>query len=308
MSHGIPSWLKVLLWLLGSGVALWGIIDAARGYWGMYQEYGPSVHSAAHYWWKASPFRAIASVAIIAAVVAGGGFYLWAKHPVTPIPSTEVPLASLPPAVSMVVPAPREPFVVTGITSVPAIDNSDPMTCSWWVVYEMGHKKFRSPITNLVNIALTSQRPGVLTISSYSIEVRGEGGEWKKMTRLPTISDDVAYFHASSSSKENQFTKAVRIEFTDIFDRLIIGKQIRPFEPFQGWLFLESPKEFVGEKRLDWRMRITDITNVEFVQNFTPAPKGNEGYESMAYGDMITRGFQDISDSTSVLYSEKHWR
>jgi len=199
------------------------------------------------------------------------------------------------------------PFLVTRITGPPMGDNPDPMDSSWWVVYEMENKKLKSPITHLVNIAFTSLRPGPLIIMSYSIEVRAEDGEWKKMTRLPATSG-ISFFYAVKALKEEKFKKATKLEFDAIFDRIITDNKIQPHDPIRGWIFLEAPKEYVGKERLEWRLRITDINNVEFVRDFTLPPPDREPYEAMGGASLQLKGQEDISESTSVLYSGAHWR
>jgi hypothetical protein len=46
----MSPWLKSISWIVGCCVGLWAIIEAAKGYWGMYQEYGPGVKAVAHHW------------------------------------------------------------------------------------------------------------------------------------------------------------------------------------------------------------------------------------------------------------------
>ncbi|HSH40253.1 MAG TPA: hypothetical protein VK993_15885 [Chthoniobacterales bacterium] len=76
----MPYWLKIVSAVIGGAVALWTVIDAVRGYWGLYREFGAGVQATAHYWLSASPVRAVASVAIVSAAVAALAFYIWAAR------------------------------------------------------------------------------------------------------------------------------------------------------------------------------------------------------------------------------------
>jgi hypothetical protein len=93
----MPNAVKTILYLVGAAVGLYTAIDAFRGYWRMYREYGPGVHAAAHQWWALSPVRATVSVAIIAAFVAATGFLLWVRRP-PPVPTERAFAAQPPPA------------------------------------------------------------------------------------------------------------------------------------------------------------------------------------------------------------------
>lgn len=92
MFFNIPPWIKAILWIVGGLVSLWTVLDAFRGYWGMYKEYGNSVRIASHYWWTASPVRSTFSVALVGAAIIGTAFYLFARHPPLETPGLITPI------------------------------------------------------------------------------------------------------------------------------------------------------------------------------------------------------------------------
>src|SRR5690349_6383856 len=89
MFVNIPSWVKGIIWLVGGLVSLWAVIDAIRGYWGMYKEYGPSVQAATYHRWAASPVRSTFAIAVIGAIVAALGFYLFASQSPSAMPEKQ---------------------------------------------------------------------------------------------------------------------------------------------------------------------------------------------------------------------------
>jgi hypothetical protein len=91
----MPNAVKTFLWFIGVAVGVYTAIDAFRGYWRMYRQYGPSVHAAAYHWWTAGPVRATLSVAIVGAAVVAGVFLVWVRRlPATSPSGTQSPPAS----------------------------------------------------------------------------------------------------------------------------------------------------------------------------------------------------------------------
>ena len=85
----MSPWIKAGLWVAGIVTGAWAFIDAVRGFWGMYKEYGPSAHSIAYHWWVVQPVRSTISISILGAVIAGAAFYFFASRPVQDVSTTE---------------------------------------------------------------------------------------------------------------------------------------------------------------------------------------------------------------------------
>lgn len=176
----------------------------------------------------------------------------------------------------------------------------EPMSSRWWLVYPMGDRQLKSPVTHLLKIGLTNQRQGPLMVSSYSIEARIKGGKWKKVTRLP---DRLGTLFLIDQTMEN----ASEIELDDSFEKEITGKKIDYHDTVRGWILLEVPKPLAGNSKLEWRLRVRDISNAEAVTELTIMPRGS--YEDVnSGGGFMKKEFHDIREPEPVLYSKVHWR
>lgn len=79
----MPTIFKLISWLVGGLVAIYAFIDAVRGYYRMYKEYGPNIHATVYHWWLSAPWRSTLSVAILGGLLIGIGFYFFASRPPT---------------------------------------------------------------------------------------------------------------------------------------------------------------------------------------------------------------------------------
>lgn len=179
----------------------------------------------------------------------------------------------------------------------PALDSR------WWAVYpadpRRGPQK-RCPITHLLFIALKNETSVPLKLSSFSIEGRQAGDDWKKFTRV-AASDNVSYCYVQTSLKE-----ARAVNLGETFQMQVMDKSVSPAATCEGWIPLEAPEDLVATGTLRWRFKGIDMAGDKFSAEIKQSE--GEGYEDVQSAQMSFQGFIDVSAVPPILYSQAHWR
>ena len=111
-----------------------------------------------------------------------------------------------------------------------------------------------SPVYILMYARITNERETPMFVDSFSVETRNKNGKWEKMPVFdihPTLGDPVEFYGLIIINKGLEFAleNAKKINFGDAFLQSRLSEHsLNPYEPIQGWLMLDIPKDGVANE------------------------------------------------------------
>ena len=121
--------------------------------------------------------------------------------------------------------------------------------------------EFVYPIHVAILLTLTNLKPEPFRVDRYWVETR-QHNKWKNVRRID-IRDGLLFLGANIMN-----ARQIEITHGGVFDSALEDNSLKPKEPIQGMVFLQMPKDGVGNM---WRMRLrkSDGTQVTRPINFT---------------------------------------
>lgn len=160
---------------------------------------------------------------------------------------------------------------------------------SFWVAYIGPHGPSVSPASVILFLRFTNLQGQPAMVDKYSVSVHG-----KKLTKLSVPPMEV--FFASNGDLH----RACWLDDEDIIDKKILGLNLQPRVPVEGWSLLQWPKGIKAPENLDefkkttFHVSLTDVEGVSFAVE--PIIKQDTANES-AQGRWMdfSRGTRDLS-------------